>query len=88
MNLRRCPCCPAFLPSGAPSCALCARAIPRWLRRAAVLVGGAGAAVTLSACYGAPCAGGGGACYETFPEPATECADRSAAGGDGACDEP
>jgi hypothetical protein len=47
-----CEACGGFVPRGATSCPLCASAIPRWVMKAALAVGGAGLAVTLSACYG------------------------------------
>jgi hypothetical protein len=48
---------------------------------------GAAISVTLSACYGAPCAGG--ACYEpAYPDPAGACPDPTQdRDGDGYCGE-
>ncbi len=62
-KLSSCPECRAFLPLDASSCPCCQRSVSRRRRlpapvRALLAVGGGGLlSVTLSACYGAPCAG-------------------------------
>lgn len=85
-KLTPCPTCQAFLPANASACPCCARAVPRWVIRAAAILGSSALAMTLSACYGAPCANGG-ACYELVPPEATaRCPDlRQDTDGDGAC---
>ncbi len=83
-RLSRCPACPAFLPPGTSRCPACAVTLPRWVVRAAAALGASAVAMTLSACYGAPCAGG--ACYE--PSYPTGCEDpRADLDGDGYCGE-
>ncbi|MCA9607749.1 MAG: hypothetical protein KC619_19205 [Myxococcales bacterium] len=83
-RLSKCPACPAFLPPGVDRCPACASQLPRWVVRAAAALGSGALAVTLSACYGAPCAGGG--CYE--PQYPVACDDPSQdLDGDGYCGE-
>ncbi len=84
-KLTACSTCGSFLPPYASACPSCARLAPRTRLPAAVrgllAIGGGGLlSVTLSACYGAPCAGGGSSCYNDF------CSDSSAdTDGDGYC---
>ncbi|HJL19425.1 MAG TPA: hypothetical protein RMH99_27410 [Sandaracinaceae bacterium LLY-WYZ-13_1] len=68
--------CGAFLPPGRAACPHCASRIPRWLARTAWAVGGGMLSMTLSACYGAPCAGSGACRPMPAPVPtdATGCA--------------
>lgn len=80
--LARCPRCDAFVPRGRASCVHCRSRVPAWLVKGAALLGGGALTVTLSACYGAPCAGG--RCHEpAHPEPAR--CDGIDADGDGRC---
>lgn len=87
-KLTSCPHCSAFVPSGADACPCCQAAAPRTrlpaAARALLAIGGGGLlSVTLSACYGGPCAGG--SCYEPDSGPRT-CEDFSQdTDGDGYC---
>ena len=84
MKLAPCPRCRAFLPPGVSSCPACPARLPGWVRWVAVAAGSSAVAMTLSACYGGPCAGG--RCYE--PDEPTACDDPSSdADGDGYCGE-
>ncbi|MGE0787501.1 MAG: hypothetical protein AB7S26_17640 [Sandaracinaceae bacterium] len=69
-KLLRCPRCGGFVPPARIACVHCARGIPSWARRAALLLGGTAAAMTLSACYGGGCYDEG--CYETYPQPTVD----------------
>lgn len=70
-ELDTCDGCGGFLPRASSACPNCRRAIPAWVLRAATVVGGGALAMTLSACYGAGCAGG--RCYEPRAAPSTDC---------------
>lgn len=86
------PClhCGSFLPLGVRACPGCRRSVrPRRLpapMRALLAVGGGGLlSVTLSACYGGPCAGDG-SCYEPRDSGLPGCTDASRdLDGDGYC---
>jgi hypothetical protein len=80
-KLNRCEGCDALVPRSGV-CPYCTRALPRWIATAATVIGGAGLAMTLSACYGA-------AYYPeqnvALPPPST-CADATLdTDGDGHC---
>lgn len=85
------PClhCGSFLPLGVRACPGCRRSMrPRRLpapMRALLAVGGGGLlSMTLSACYGAPCAGG--SCYEPEDSGTPHCTDFTQdLDGDGYC---
>lgn len=85
-TLNRCARCEGFLPASAARCPHCETALPRWVKLAATVLGGTALSMTLSACYGGSCAGGG--CYEPVPVPPTCDEEHADADGDGFCDEP
>jgi hypothetical protein len=91
-KLSPCPHCASFLPLGVGACPGCQRSVRRSRRlpapmRALLAVGGGGLlSVTLSACYGGPCAGPGGSCYEPYDSGPARCTDFSQdLDGDGYC---
>lgn len=68
-TLNRCARCEGFVPASTSRCPHCEAALPRWLVRAAAVLGGAAISMTLTACYGGGCAGG--RCYEPTYTPPT-----------------
>lgn len=87
-KLSSCPRCGSFLPHASRVCPGCAHTVARRTRlpgpvRTLLAIGGGGLlSVTLSACYGAPCAGGG--CYDDYDP--TTCTDPAEdLDGDGYC---
>jgi len=92
-KLMICSGCEGFIPAGRQSCPNCAPGFSRSLRDSMKTVltalAGSAMAVTLSACYGSPCAGADGDCFmpEVTCEDDAQDLDRDGFCGEFDCDE-
>ena len=67
-SIMTCNECSGFIPSTEAACPNCSTAMPisKWvgpMKAVVTIVTGTALAMTLSACYGSPCARGGNACH-------------------------